>query len=94
MRRVRQVRMIRTDNKDFSYFSGHELQWGGLRGPIDGGSQQYGNVTLLAVIALATDNLNSATAQAVNAVVKRKLPHGTGNRPLGGGRRSAARARA
>lgn len=68
-----QVRVTRTDTKDTTYYAGHELSWGGLRAYLDDVSD-FGDVTVIAMKALATDNLNQQTAQQVNCLVTRKLP--------------------
>ena len=68
-----EVRLKRTDTKDTSFRSGHDLVWGGLRGYLEA-VQSFGDVTLLAVKARATDNLSSQTSRQINVVVSRKLP--------------------
>jgi len=68
-----QVRVTRTDTKDTTYYAGHELSWGGLRAYLENVTD-FGAVTLIAMKALATDNLNQATAQQVNVLATRKLP--------------------
>jgi hypothetical protein len=67
-----EIRMRRTDNFDNNYRTGHEVQWGGMRAYLSV-DIDYGNVTLLAVMARATNNLNSQTQQLVNVLATRKL---------------------
>lgn len=52
---------------------GDELTWEALRSYIEG-EQDFGDVTLLAVIIRATNNLNSRTQQKFNVICTRKLP--------------------
>lgn len=66
-----QVRVTRTDTKDLSARSGHDVSWNGLRGFLGGGS--YGNVTVLAVKTLATASVNDATVRQISVTGTRKL---------------------
>jgi len=66
------VSVIRTSNKDTSNRAGNTLQWGGLRAYLPP-QQSYGDVTLLAVIMRATNNLNQTTARRINVIATRKL---------------------
>ncbi|MEQ1614491.1 MAG: host specificity factor TipJ family phage tail protein [Hyphomicrobiaceae bacterium] len=68
-----QVALFRTITRDTSYNAGHDLNWAGLRGFLEPAAS-YGNITLLALKALATSNLNSSNAQSVTVVATRKLP--------------------
>ena len=68
-----QVRLMRTDTKQTDSRYGHELNWAGLRAYLPG-SQQYGDVTMLAVRMRATNNLSAAASRKINLVVTRKLP--------------------
>jgi len=67
-----QVSVIRTSVKDTSSRAGNMLQWGGLRAYLPS-QQSYGDVTLLAVIMRATNNLNQTTARRINVIATRKL---------------------
>jgi hypothetical protein len=68
-----EVRLIRTDTKDESTSAGHELNWAGLRAFVPG-SQAYGNVTMLAVRARATNNLSQTSSRKINVISTRMLP--------------------
>ncbi len=67
-----EVRATRLDDKDGSARAGHEIRWGAAKGYIVS-SKNYGNVTLLAVIMRATDNLSQRSSRMVNCIVTRKL---------------------
>lgn len=68
-----QVRLKRTDVKDTSSRAGHDLNWAGLRAYLPG-SQQYGNLTLIAMRMKASNNLSQAATRKVNVICTRKLP--------------------
>lgn len=68
-----QVRLMRTDVKDGSSRAGHDANWVGLRGYVPG-LQQYGNLTLLAMRAKASDQLSSQSSRKINVIATRKLP--------------------
>ncbi|QRF90301.1 hypothetical protein CLH39_08700 [Alcaligenes faecalis] len=68
-----QVSAVRTSNKDTNSRSGNTLQWGGLRAYLPD-HRDYGNLTLLAVVMRATNNLNQSTARRINIIATRKLP--------------------
>ena len=68
-----QVRFTRTDTKDTSTRAGHTLTWVGLRGYV-ADATQYGQITLLAMRARATNNLSLQASRRVNCIVTRKLP--------------------
>lgn len=68
-----QVRLRRTSLKTLSVNFGNEIQWDGLRSYLTE-TQNFGNVTLLAVIIRATNNLNNQTQQEFNVICTRKLP--------------------
>ncbi|MDK7586207.1 host specificity factor TipJ family phage tail protein [Alcaligenes faecalis subsp. phenolicus] len=68
-----QVSAVRTSNKDTNSRSGNTLQWGGLRAYLPD-HRDYGNLTLLAVVMRATNNLNQSTARRINVIATRKLP--------------------
>ena len=67
-----EVRATRLDDKDDSSRSGHELRWISAKGYVMS-DKNYGNVTLLAIVMKATDNLSQRASNLVNCVVTRKL---------------------
>lgn len=67
-----EVKVKRTDTIDTSSQAGHEAAWAGLRAYLPG-SQSYGNVTVLAMRMLATNNLSAQASRKVNCIVTRKL---------------------
>ncbi|MCX5592018.1 host specificity factor TipJ family phage tail protein [Alcaligenes endophyticus] len=66
------VSVVRTSSKDASSRAGNTLQWGGLRAYLPD-HRDYGDVTLIAMIIRATNNLNQSTARRVNVISTRKL---------------------
>ena len=68
-----EVRGRRTNNKDTSHRAGNTLQWGALRAFLPS-TKDYGNVTMLAVKARASNNLNDQASNRINVVGTRKLP--------------------
>jgi hypothetical protein len=68
-----EVRVKRTDSKINTARYGHDLMWAGLRGYLHD-ALDYGNVTLIAMRARATNNLSSQSARKVNVISTRKLP--------------------
>ncbi|MFT3964113.1 host specificity factor TipJ family phage tail protein [Propionivibrio sp.] len=68
-----EVRLQRTDTKQTSTRYGHELDWSGLRAYLPE-TDDYGNVTLLAVKMRATNNLSSQSSRKINVISTRKLP--------------------
>ncbi|MDD5249633.1 MAG: host specificity factor TipJ family phage tail protein [Rhodocyclaceae bacterium] len=68
-----QVRLARTDVKDTASQAGHELDWAGMRAYLPG-TQQYGNVTLVAMRMRASNNLSYQASRLVNLVATRKIP--------------------
>ena len=68
-----QVRAQRVGNKDLGSRVVNTVQWTGLRAYLPS-QHYYGNVTLLAMIVRATNNLNSQTARKINVIATRKLP--------------------
>lgn len=68
-----EVMVRRTDVKDTSTSAGHELLWGSARAYLPG-SQNYGNVTMLALRMRASNSLSQAASRKINAIVNRKLP--------------------
>lgn len=67
-----EVRATRLDDKDDSSRSRHELRWISAKGYVVS-DKNYGNVTLLAIVMKATDNLSQRASNLVNCVVTRKL---------------------
>lgn len=67
-----EVRVRRTNIKHLSHKDGHDVIWEAMRAFIDV-EQVWGNVTLLAVIIRATNNLNSQTQQRFNVICTRML---------------------
>lgn len=67
-----EVRASRLDDKDETARAGHEIRWGAAKGYIVS-EKNYGNVTLLAVVMRATDNLSQRSSRMVNCIVTRKL---------------------
>lgn len=67
-----EIRATRVDNKDTSSRSGHEIRWVTAKGFVLS-NKDYGNVTLLAVVMRATDNLSQRSSRMVNCIVTRKL---------------------
>lgn len=68
-----QVRLTRTDTKDTSSRAGHDLNWVGLRAYMPG-SQQYGNLTLIAMRMRASNSLSAQASRKINVIATRKLP--------------------
>lgn len=68
-----QIRAQRVGNKDLGSRVANTVQWAGLRAYLPS-QHYYGNVTLLAMVIRATNNLNSQTARKVNVIATRKLP--------------------
>ncbi|MCM1323367.1 MAG: phage tail protein [Acetobacter sp.] len=67
-----EVRATRLDDKDETARAGHEIRWATAKGYIVS-EKNYGNVTLLAVVMRATDNLSQRSSRMVNCIVTRKL---------------------
>ena len=67
-----EVRATRLDDKDKSSRAGHELRWIAAKGYVVS-EKNYGNVTLLAIVMKATDNLSQRASNMVNCIVTRKL---------------------
>lgn len=65
-----QVRIRRTSNKAGT---NDLIQWTGLRAFLSS-STDYGDVTMLAIKARATNNLNDTSSQKFNLIATRKLP--------------------
>lgn len=73
-----QCRVTRMTVKSTDTRTGNDLAWGALRAYLPG-SQQYGDVTLLAMRVRATDNISAQASRKVNAIVTRKLPIWSGS---------------
>lgn len=67
-----EVRATRLDVKDTSSRAGHEIRWSAAKGYIVS-EKNYGNVTLLAIVMRATNNLSQRSSRMVNCIVTRKL---------------------
>lgn len=67
-----EVRGRRTNNSEDSHRVGDTLQWATLRGFLPD-TRDYGDVTLLAVKARATNNLNDQASNRFNVIGTRKL---------------------
>lgn len=68
-----QVRYTRTNAEDASSRAGHELLWFGLRGYCPG-SQQYGQVTMLAMRARASNAMSVLASRQLKVICTRMLP--------------------
>ena len=68
-----QVRAKRVGDDDDSHRVGDKVVWESLRGFLDA-DQDFGDVTLMAVRALATNNLNNQSNARLNLRQTRKLP--------------------
>lgn len=67
-----QVRVKRTNVKDTDTRAGHEIDWAGLRAYLPG-TQQYGNVTVIAMRMKASNQLSGQSSRRVNVIATRKL---------------------
>lgn len=68
-----QVRAQRVGNKNTDSRTANTIQWAGMRAYLPS-QHYYGDVTLLAMVMRATNNLNSQTAKKINVIATRKLP--------------------
>lgn len=68
-----EVRMTRTNAKDENVRAGNDVNWGTLRG-YSRGSQNYGDVTVLAMRMRATNNLSMQASRKINVIATRMLP--------------------
>ena len=68
-----EVRAQRTNNKNTSHRAGNTVRWDALRAFFPS-VREYGEVTLVAVKARASNNLNNNAAQRFNVIATRKLP--------------------
>lgn len=69
-----EVRAVRTNDADTSHRTGDVIQWVGLRAFLPS-TRNYGDVTMLAVKARATNNLNDKSSNRINLFATRKLPN-------------------
>lgn len=67
-----EVRASRTDTKNDNARAGHTVQWEGMRAFLPS-TRTYGNVTLIAIKARATNNLNDKSSTRFNIWATRKL---------------------
>lgn len=67
-----EVRVFRTNNRDLSTRAGDLLRWDTLRAVLPS-TQTYGDVTVIAVKARATNSLNNNTANRLNLYATRRL---------------------
>ncbi len=67
------VRLTRTNAKDVTTRDAHEMDWVGMRGYVPG-TQDYGNVTLLALKMKASSQLSAAATAKISVVAQRHLP--------------------
>lgn len=68
-----EVKVTRTDTKQTNSRYGHEIDWVSLRAYIPD-SQDYGDLTMLAMRLRATNNISSQSARRINCIAQRKLP--------------------
>jgi hypothetical protein len=68
-----QVRAQRVGDKNTDSRTANTVEWSGMRAYLPS-EHYYGDVTLLAMIIRATNNLNSSTAKQINVIATRKLP--------------------
>lgn len=68
-----EVRMRRTTDLNTDTRAQNRVQWSGMRAYLPS-ERYYGDCTLLAMRARATNNLNNSTAHDVNVIGTRKLP--------------------
>lgn len=68
-----EVKVTRTDVKKNNSRYGHEIDWVALRAYIPD-SQEYGDITMLAVRMRASNNISSQSARRINCIAQRKLP--------------------
>lgn len=70
-----EVRMRRNVPKTISHKVGNSIVWEGLRSFLSAdGPHDYGNITLLAVVIRASNNLNDRTQLKFNVICTRQLP--------------------
>lgn len=67
-----EVQFTRLDTKQTDSRYGHELAWTGLRAYLPS-TQDYGQVTLLAMRLRATNNLSQQASRKINVIATRKL---------------------
>lgn len=73
-----EVRVRRTNVKQTDSRYGHEISWAGLRGYLPE-TRDYGDVTLIAIKARATNNLSMQASRKINVIATRKLQPWTGS---------------
>ena len=73
-----EVRGVRTNNKDTNARAVNVLNWAALRAFLPS-TKDYGDVTLLALKARASNNLNDRSAARLNVYATRKLPTWNGS---------------
>lgn len=66
------VRCTRTDTADTNSRAADEIDWAGLRVYMPN-TTNYGNITMLAIRAQATNNLSSMSARQINVIATRKI---------------------
>lgn len=67
------IRVTRTNAENTDSRYGHTVSWGGLRGYLPE-TKDFGNVTLIAMRMLATDNLSQQSSRKVSVLSTRKVP--------------------
>lgn len=73
-----EVRVIRYDTEQTNSRWGHEIRWGGLRAYLVT-SATYGDVTMIAMKARATNNLSTQASRKFNVIATRKIPTWNGS---------------
>ena len=68
-----ECRVRRSSTKDSDTRVGNDLLWGGLRAYLPE-TASFGDVTMIAVRARATNNLSGQAARKINVIATRKLP--------------------
>ena len=68
-----EVRAVRTNDARLSTQGSDRIQWTGLRAFLPS-TETFGDITMLAVKARATNNLNDAASNRINVIATRKLP--------------------
>jgi hypothetical protein len=68
-----EVRVCRIDLEQLGTRYGHALVWAGMRGYLQD-TRTYGDVTLIAMLMRATNNLTAQASRKINVIATRKLP--------------------
>lgn len=68
-----EIRMTRTNQKDTDTRAGNDVNWATLRG-YSQGSQNYGDVTVIAMRMRATNSLSMQASRKINVIGTRMLP--------------------